>query len=55
MIGAELEKRGAPRDVQDAGNRIDKFVEAGVKPPVDLVQFVQRWVGSNQAQDKYGH
>lgn len=53
-LEAELNELGAPRDVVDAGKRIDQYADAKLRPPRDLVGFVYDWVGRSQAQNRWG-
>ena len=53
-IQRELELKGAPRKVLEAGEVIDKHVAANIRPPKDVVAFVQAWVGQSNTQDRYG-
>lgn len=44
----------APQDVKDARDRVIAHIEAFMRPPLDLIQYVQSWLAKEQAQNKWG-
>ena len=46
--------KDAPKDVQDAHAYCAACAEIGMSPPRDLVEFLQKWAGKQQAQNRYG-
>lgn len=54
MILDELEAMGAPRRIIEAGEEIQKMLDAKLIPSRQLVQYVQQWVGRANAQNRYG-
>lgn len=52
MLASDL--TDAPQDVQDAHAYCMACVEVGATPPRDLVEFLQKWAGKQQAQNRYG-
>lgn len=44
----------APQDVKDACDRVLAFIEAGMQPALDLIQYVQSWLAKEQAQNQWG-
>lgn len=53
-ITEELQSMNAPPRVMEAGQEIDKYKQAGKRPPSDLVEFVRAWVGKFLSQNKWG-
>ena len=53
-IKSELQSLGAPRNVVDAGDMIDKNVSAGLMPQGWAVRYVQEWVTRNRSNNRYG-
>lgn len=51
----EVKSRGAPKSVVEAAVIIDKYLDMKLRPPADLVEHIQAWIGVNNAQDRYGH
>ena len=50
----ELNDLNAPRKVKEAGEEVQKYLDAKLSPPRNLVLFIQDWVGRNQHQNRYG-
>jgi hypothetical protein len=50
----EVQARGAPRRIEEAAKSVDKYLDAKLSPPADLVAYIRSWVGANQGQDRYG-
>lgn len=53
-IREELEVLGAPRSVLDAGDEIQKALDAKLRPSFALVTYVERWVGRQREQNRWG-
>lgn len=53
-IAADLRRLDAPRKVVEAGEEIDKQVEARVPVSISLSQYVRGWVTRNQGNNRYG-
>jgi len=53
-INQELEALNAPRNVLDAGLEVQKYLDAGSRPPFGLVTYIERWVGRQREQNRYG-
>ena len=53
-IKTELAELNAPRNVRDAGNEIQKSLDAGLRPPYGLVTYVERWVSRQREQNRWG-
>ena len=53
-IAAELQALSAPRRVIEAGEEIDKRVEAKLSPSTEFVAYVRDWVTRNQGNNRYG-
>jgi phosphoribosylcarboxyaminoimidazole (NCAIR) mutase len=49
-----LELETAPKDVQAAANACLLAMQLGVTPDRELVNYVQVWLGKQQAQNKWG-
>lgn len=49
---AELTRMKAPRKVLDAGAECDKYHQANLRPPGELVSIIRSWVFKEQ--DRYG-
>jgi hypothetical protein len=44
----------APKDVQAAAKQCLFAIELGAKPDPELINYVQVWLGKQQAQNKWG-
>ena len=53
-LSEELERMSPPRQVKQALQQCLVFVSGGCKPPGDLLQLVQSWVGRQTQQNRYG-
>lgn len=53
-IKAELEALNAPRTILDAGEECQKHIDAKLRPPQGLVSYIERWVGRQREQNRYG-
>ena len=51
---SELQGLSAPSKVLQAGQEIDKRVQAGLTPSREFVQYVRDWVTRNQGNNRYG-
>lgn len=51
----QLTAQGAPRKVLEAAEEIDEFTEASLRPPKELVAFVNTWLTNRRSNDRYGH
>lgn len=54
-INEQLKELGAPNKVVEAGLAIEGYLKLGKLPPRDLLDYVQKWVRSNNTQERYGH
>ena len=43
-----------PPQVEEAARKCLASIAAGVAPPQDLVDYVTRWIGRANQQDRYG-
>lgn len=50
----ELQGLNAPSKVLQAGQEIDKNVQAGIPPSREFVAYVRDWVTRNQGNNRYG-
>lgn len=50
----DLKALDAPRKVLEAGRIIDEYQEAGMRPPRELVEYVQDWTNRNRGNNRYG-
>lgn len=50
----ELQELNAPSKVLQAGQEIDKHVQAGIPPSREFVAYVRDWVTRNQGNNRYG-
>jgi len=53
-IKVELEAEGAPPRVLEAGEIIDRYLQANLPPPSDVLLYVRQWVANNRGNDRYG-
>lgn len=53
-IASDLRRLDAPRKVVEAGEEIDKQVEARVPVSVSLSLYIKDWVTRNQGNNRYG-
>lgn len=53
-LEAELDRTDPPTQVKRALKQVLVFVAGGAKPPSDLLQLVQSWMGRQTAQNRYG-
>ena len=53
-IASELRQLDAPRKVVEAGEEIDKQVQAKVPVSVTLSDYVKSWVTRNMGNNRYG-
>lgn len=53
-IQSELFNLEAPTKVREAGKQIDKAIDAGLRPPMELVAYVRQWVVRNMRNNRYG-
>jgi hypothetical protein len=53
-IKEQLEANDAPFKVVEAGEIIDRYQQAGLRPPADVVEYVRNWVNSARGNDRYG-
>jgi len=53
-IKHELEAEGAPPKVVEAGELIDRYTQANLRPPADVLLYVRQWVANNRGNDRYG-
>lgn len=53
-LEAELERTAPPPQVSRALKQVLVFVAGGARPPSDLLQLVQSWIGRQTAQNRYG-
>lgn len=48
----ELKALGAPQRIIDAGAECDKYKQANLRPPSELVSLIRSWV--YKGQNRYG-
>lgn len=53
-LALELQGLKAPSKVVEAGQEIDKRVQAGLTPSREFVTYVREWVTRNQGNNRYG-
>lgn len=53
-IASDLRRLDAPRKVLEAGEEIDKQVQANVPVSMNLSRYVRDWVTRNQGNNRYG-
>jgi len=53
-IKGTLEVEGAPPRVVEAGEIIDRYLQANLPPPADVLLYVRQWVANNRGNDRYG-
>ncbi|MBT9134287.1 MAG: hypothetical protein DDT38_01018 [Firmicutes bacterium] len=53
-IKVELEAEGAPPRVLEAGEIIDRYLQANLPPPADVLLYVRQWVANNRGNNRYG-
>jgi hypothetical protein len=53
-VAADLKRLSAPRKVVEAGEEIDKQVQANVPVSVSLTAYVKNWVTRNMGNNRYG-
>ncbi|RPA32797.1 hypothetical protein EGC79_20475 [Shewanella vesiculosa] len=53
-VASDLRRLDAPRKVLEAGEEIDKQVEANVPVSMSLSRYVRDWVTRNQGNNRYG-
>jgi hypothetical protein len=50
----ELLQLDPPPRIRQALSTVCSFLLGGVRPPTDLIQLVQSWIGQQHQQDRYG-
>jgi hypothetical protein len=53
-LDAELEAMQPPPVIKRAGKTIITMAASGGRPPQDLIQLVQGWMGRRLQQNRYG-
>ena len=53
-IKSELAALDAPKHIMEAADLIQAALDVGMRPPMAAVQYIQRWVGRQREQNRYG-
>lgn len=53
-IKSELEAMDAPKHIMEGAELIQAALDVGLRPPMAAVQYIQRWVGRQREQNRYG-